>query len=49
MNAGLLATLLQLLHSVESDENMIMDIRRPRSGFGRRLLCLSASCRLDIG
>ena len=44
---GYLATLLQLLHSVESDDNMIMDIRRPRSGFGRRLLCLMSRCPLD--
>ena len=44
---GYLATLL--LHSVESDDNMIMDIRRPRSGFGRRLLCLMSRCPLDMG
>lgn len=46
---GYLSTLLQLLHSVESDYNMIMDIRRPRSGFGRRLLCRMSRCPLHIG
>ena len=46
---GYLATLLQLLHSVESDDDMIMDIRRPTSGFGRRMLCLMSRCPLDIG